>query len=511
MREIQVSSGECLFAYKKNMWMQTVVGTCVTVCIWDKENHSGGMCHYRLPVAPESIALGDNANDYGSCAIPNLLRKFKHTASIPQNLCAWVLGGGQINDGEFAQAQQIGERNIAVAFELLAHYGLPIFGVSVGDRTGRQVRFNPFTGDVDFRLVEDSANHPPARGDMPKRGYIAAVAGNVATKTWIENALSSNFQGFVESFDDFEDVTQRAKVSKPRVLIIDSKLLPIKNRGVNAPLGLPAVVVSDTLSSLPISVYKNLEATLGNYSFISSAESLPKVLETAISLTHQQQAEQDLEQSTAANNVQHRQCRDTLIFVGSSTGGVDALETVLKDLPQTMPPIFIVQHIPEEYSSTLVKRLNTVSKLTVVEAADGEVVKESMVYFAPGGHHIKVAQLGDETSIVRVTRDAPLNNFRPSVDYLFQSALKIQNKKIVAVLMTGMGSDGAGALKSLKDKGALTLIQDEASSAVFGMARVAKEIDAVCRTIPLIGIAPALVEATGTLSLGHSRVNEEEY
>ncbi|KXF82476.1 hypothetical protein ATN88_10040 [Enterovibrio coralii] len=502
MREIQVRSGEFQFAYRKPMWMQTVVGTCVTVCIWDQEKNSGGMCHFRLPISPDAIALDDNANDYGSCAIPNLLRKFKQTASRPENLRAWVLGGGQINDGEFIQSQQIGERNVAVSLELLAHYGIPVVGLSVGEKSGRQVRFEPFSGRVDFRLVDNGSEHNECSKPVSKNAFVAAIPDHTASKNWIDNAVDCSFSGFVESFKDLESVSEYADARKPRALIIDAMHLPKKFKEPVTPLGIPAIVVSDTLQPIPISTYKNLARMVGNHIFTSTADSLTKVLESAVSLTAAHNSVKQ-SQSTAASE------QAGLILLGSSTGGVDALETVLSALPQSMPPICIVQHIPKGYSAALVRRLNHVSKLTVVEATDGEEVKAGTVYFAPGGRHLKLVQLGNDTTILRVTDEPPVNGFRPSVEYLFNSALKLSPKNIVAVLMTGMGSDGASSLKTLKEKGALTLIQDEASSTVYGMARVAKEIDAVCRTVPLIGIAPTLIDATEQAST--PLLNEEEH
>jgi len=164
---------------------------------------------------------------------------------------------------------------------------------------------------------------------------------------------------------------------------------------------------------------------------------------------------------------------DSLVVIGSSTGGTNALKEILTAMPKEIPPVLIVQHIPAVFSKAFADRINTLCPFLVKEATDGEVVAKNTVYVAPGGQQMKVLKKGAELYI-QITDDAPVNRFKPSVDYLFDSVVSITSKKhVVGVILTGMGKDGAKGLKKLRDAGALTIAQNEESSVVFGMPREA--------------------------------------
>ncbi|MDD1793274.1 hypothetical protein LRP50_09060 [Enterovibrio sp. ZSDZ42] len=512
MNDIQVRSGEFQFAYQKPTWFNAVVGTCVVVCIWDQENQSGGMCHYRLPIAPNAIAMGEQVNDYGTCAIPNLLKKFKHTSSNPENLMAWVLGGGQVNDGEFMQSQQIGERNVLVALETLAHYGLPIVGVSVGGSSGRQIRFNPKTGQVDFRFVDEAANQTDIAGSTLAQNlkWVYAISASDTFKASVEKTIGNDPSIHVHVLKDLESVSQCFDHQAPQVLIIDSAYLSSVSASASLTSNrldkiseislLSTVVVADRATPLIGTLYRTLAKLVGNRILVSTLQNLDRVLASAVRLNSPSVPLQTLATTLSKEHSLEKDETEPagVVLIGSSTGGVDALEVLLTQFPSRMPPICIAQHIPEGYSSALVQRLNTKSELTVKEAIDGEVLSSSHVYFAPGNNHIKLVQLSDGNVVVRTTQEPPINCFRPSVDYLFDSALKLKGCRIVAALLTGMGSDGAKSLKRLKGIGAFTLVQDEESSVVYGMGRVAKELGAVCRTVPIQGMAQAILDAYKT-------------
>ncbi|OEE66715.1 hypothetical protein A1OO_13170 [Enterovibrio norvegicus FF-33] len=521
MSDVQVHSGEYQFALRQSMWLQTVVGTCVIVCIWDEENQSGGMCHYRLPVAPEAITMGEHANDYGTCAIPNLLKKFKHSSSKLANLRTWVLGGGQVHDGAFMQSQQIGERNVLVALDILAQYGLPIVGASVGGSSGRQIRFNPKSGVVDFRFLDDTPRDAEsAESALGSRAqWVYVVSASETFFTLIEKTLGTDPSIHLHVLPDLESVSRYFSHQAPQALIIDAQNLPTTSLvftslpAMFTPLNLPTVVVADGVTALNGTHYRTLVSVVGNRILVSTPQCLVKVLASAIHLnTLSTPLKTQLAALPSTHPSNNRKGKPTgVVLIGSSTGGVDALDVLLTQFPGDMPPICIAQHIPQDYSMALVERLNTKTPLTVKEAVDGEVLTQSHVYFAPGNHHIKLVQLSDGNVVVRATLDPPINSFRPSVDYLFDSATKIKGLHIVAALLTGMGSDGAKGLHHLKHQGAFTLVQDEKSCVVYGMGRVAKELGAVCRTVPIHEMARAIIEAyQGAFAseLSHGKTDE---
>jgi two-component system chemotaxis response regulator CheB len=187
--------------------------------------------------------------------------------------------------------------------------------------------------------------------------------------------------------------------------------------------------------------------------------------------------------------------QSTLVVIGASTGGTEALRVVLEALPERIPPILIVQHIPPVFSKAFADRLNKLCPFSVEEAQDQQMVVANQVLVAPGGKQMKLVRLSAGEWQVRLTQDAPVNNFRPSVDYLFSSVAQSQYKgKIIAALLTGMGADGAKGLKTLRDLGARTVAQDEATSVVFGMPRVAIELGAAEFVLPLEAIGKKIYE-----------------
>jgi len=187
--------------------------------------------------------------------------------------------------------------------------------------------------------------------------------------------------------------------------------------------------------------------------------------------------------------------RSALIVIGASTGGVEALSDLIQRLPPVTPPICLVQHIPKNFSNSLARNINKNSPLTVSEAIDGAELQDSHVYIAPGDKHFKLVQLPGDRLISRLSMDPPMNGFRPSIDYLFNSVRRIEHRKIAGVLMTGMGTDGANGMLELKKKGAYTIVQNKDTSVVWGMAGEAVRIGATCRTAPLIAIPQLIMEA----------------
>jgi two-component system, chemotaxis family, protein-glutamate methylesterase/glutaminase len=185
----------------------------------------------------------------------------------------------------------------------------------------------------------------------------------------------------------------------------------------------------------------------------------------------------------------------TIIGIGASTGGVEALRGILTELPANMPPILIAQHMLPGFTETFARRLDAISELSVKEADDGEEALPGVVYVAPGGRHLFLDRRGARY-VLRVTQDPPRNRHRPSVDALFRSMAEAAADHAIGVMLTGMGSDGAEAMLELRRAGAMTLAQNEASSVVFGMPRQAIELGAVHEVVALVDVARRLRELT---------------
>jgi two-component system, chemotaxis family, protein-glutamate methylesterase/glutaminase len=186
-----------------------------------------------------------------------------------------------------------------------------------------------------------------------------------------------------------------------------------------------------------------------------------------------------------------------IVAIGASTGGTEAIRQVLELLPPDAPGIVISQHIPKAFSAPFAARLNACSQLTVQEAEDGALIMPGHAYIAPGDRHLLVQYDGARYRC-RLSEDAPVNRHRPSVDVLFRSVAEQVGQNAVGVILTGMGADGARGLKEMRDRGALTIAQDEKSSVVWGMPGASVALGAVDRILPIDQIAEGLVRLGDT-------------
>ncbi|MGO4887761.1 chemotaxis response regulator protein-glutamate methylesterase [Anaerobacillus sp. MEB173] len=194
------------------------------------------------------------------------------------------------------------------------------------------------------------------------------------------------------------------------------------------------------------------------------------------------------------SNNEHRK---KIVLIGTSTGGPKALQEVLTKLPSDIDaPIVVVQHMPAGFTKSLAYRLHSLSQITVKEAEDGEIIKNGFAYIAPGGYHLKVKQSGSMLT-AQLNKDEPRNSHRPSVDVMFESVAELDNFLKIAVIMTGMGSDGTEGLLSLKKSGAeevVAIAESEESSVVFGMPKAAILSNQVDQVVHLQQIAEVITK-----------------
>jgi len=184
---------------------------------------------------------------------------------------------------------------------------------------------------------------------------------------------------------------------------------------------------------------------------------------------------------------------DRVVAIGTSTGGTQALEAVLSALPPDAPGIVAVQHMPEKFTAAFAKRLNSVSRIEVREAQDGDRVYAGLALIAPGGRHMELVRSGAQYR-VRIFDGPHVTRHKPSVDVLFRSVAQVAGHNATGIIMTGMGDDGARGLKLMKDKGAATVAQDETSCVVFGMPREAIKLGAVDIVTPLKQIPQLIMQ-----------------
>ncbi len=187
-----------------------------------------------------------------------------------------------------------------------------------------------------------------------------------------------------------------------------------------------------------------------------------------------------------------------LIALGSSTGGTEAIKVVVKSLPADCPPILITQHLPAAFSQSFVQHIDSVTQMTASIPTNGQIVEWGNIYLAPGGFHMAVRRVNNQY-IIQIEDGEPVNRHKPAVDVLFHSAAKCVKDNAVCVLLTGMGADGAVGMQAMKEAGAKTIVQDEASSVVWGMPGAAFKLGCADYVVPLDDIAAKILTLVKTL------------
>lgn len=203
-----------------------------------------------------------------------------------------------------------------------------------------------------------------------------------------------------------------------------------------------------------------------------------------------------------SNQLIGRISTEKLICIGASTGGTEAIKEVLLKMPADAPGIVITQHMPPGFTTSFAARLNGLCQITVKEAVQGERILPGHAYIAPGGRQFRIEKSG-ANYVCAVEDTEPVNRHKPSVEVLFRSAAKLVGRNAFGIMLTGMGNDGAKAMKEMRDSGSYNYVQDEASCVVFGMPREAILHGAADEVLPLTGIAPALLARLATLTDRH--------
>jgi two-component system, chemotaxis family, protein-glutamate methylesterase/glutaminase len=270
---------------------------------------------------------------------------------------------------------------------------------------------------------------------------------------------------------------------------------------------LPVIVISSlaqsssrtALEALQCGAVEVLAKPGGPYSVGELKQDLPHKVRAAAHARVGSTRPQTAAPAPAAPLVLSAASSSTVIAIGASTGGTEAIREVLAGLPGNMPGIVIVQHIPPVFSTAFANRLNDLCKLRVKEAADGDRVAAGQALIAPGNFHMTLRKAGGEYRVE--IRDGPRVCYqRPSVDVLFESVALTAKSDAIGAILTGMGADGAQGMVKMKRAGARTLAQDEASCVVFGMPREAIRMGAVDRVLPIGKMA---AELTALSALAH--------
>jgi len=502
----QINSGQIGFSENGEIF-QTVLGSCISVCIFDQTKKIGGMIHYLLPFRGAS-EREENLNplDYGNEAIPLLLKKFKDSGSQPKDLKSYVIGGAEFNRPLKMNhlPVDIGAENIKVARKMLKAFRIPIEKEKVGTpSSGIVIRFNSQTGEIFFS--SRSSKSPSSEKIKKTENIKVMIVDDSAPIRKIIRASIENIQGItiVGEATNPIDAEQMRRKASPDIMTLDiempkkdgiSYLKELNKMGTNTNVILISDVglneVAPVLEGLDIGAFEFLQkpapADLPHFcsklqEVIFAAKKFAERKQQGLFLKKRSSEPLILKSLSTNKEVE-------LITIGSSTGGTAALRTIFADLPEKTPPILVVQHMPPVFSAAFSQGLNDSSRIAVKEAAHGDVLQPNTAYIAPGGQQMSLIKKQGKY-VILITDDPPVNRFKPSVDFLFESIARLDiAKKTRAALLTGMGDDGARGLLALKNTGSITMAQNEETCVVYGMPKVAIEIKAADKVLPLTEI-----------------------
>lgn len=200
---------------------------------------------------------------------------------------------------------------------------------------------------------------------------------------------------------------------------------------------------------------------------------------------------EEVQRPNSASHTAMLKTTDKILAIGASTGGTEAIRSVLQQMPADAPPILITQHMPERFTKAFADRLNSICEISVKEACEGDSVLPGQALVAPGNYHMELIRSGARYQ-VHISQGSPVNRHRPSVDVMFHSIAKTAGSNALGVILTGMGGDGAQGLLAMRQAGAVTVAQDEATCVVFGMPKEAIKAGAVDKIVPLHHISSVL-------------------
>jgi two-component system chemotaxis response regulator CheB len=327
---------------------------------------------------------------------------------------------------------------------------------------------------------------------MKKKIRVLVVDDSRVFREVLTNGISSDPDiEVVATAKDAFDARNKIVIYKPNVIICDV-VMP-KMSGIEfvqkliPQYPIPVIIVT----SISESVFDAIKAgavdfiTKPDFRYSTSAEDfIIELISKIKTASNAKVSPWKSERFFKKKNIIHNDTSDRIIALGASTGGTQAINYVLSQLPDTIPGFVVVQHIPPVFSSMFAERLNNTTPLKVKEAQTGDYIEKGHVFIAPGDKHMKIKKVGEKYKIYCFEGER-VSGHCPSVDVLFQSVAEEAGDKAIGVILTGMGSDGAKGMLSMRRKGARTIGQDEESCVVYGMPKVAFNMGAVEKQVPL--------------------------
>lgn len=476
-----------LIASRSPTVVRAVVGSGVSVCLFARNGSVGGIVHYAQAQIPGRTTQ-DDALRYGEFAISALVCELKKIVGARLDIVAKIVGGAC--DSSTAEDSRIGSENVHVARQMLADFKIPVIGESIGGSAKREILFHIPSGRLQVATLGKNAG----------RRRVLVVDDSKTIRDLLKKILSDDPEltivGFASNPLEAEEMLAETRpdvitldIHMPRMTGVEwlARLLPKRP--------IPVVMISSLQLQEGNEVFRALE--LGAVDYIQK----PNLHElVSVGPVIREKVKSASFAKVIRLNRSHKEPTLTvsdidgqkILAIGASTGGTEAIKSVLQNLPPNIPPTVIVQHIPAAFSKAFANRLNEICPFDVKEAEDGDLLRPGRVLIAPGGKQMKI-QKTTRGICIRLTDDPPMSRHKPSVDYLFHSVAEVMGDHCVGVILTGMGSDGAEGLLQMRKKGARTLGQNEESCVVYGMPRVAFEMGGVEKVVDLRNVGKEIL------------------
>lgn len=340
-----------------------------------------------------------------------------------------------------------------------------------------------------------------------KKIKVIVVDDSALMRKIVSDIINSNSDmEVINTSRNGEDLLNKINIQKPDVITLDvempkmdgiTTLEKIKEENYN----IPVIMLSSISKRGTVLTMECLEK--GAFDFIPKPsgvisldiEKVGEELITKIKLAHSKNIHIDrsvaLKKEYKPKYLPKKNKKINAVVIGASTGGPKALYKVITELPPDIGvPVFIVQHMPVGFTKAFAERLNSNSRIKVVEAKEGENIEKNVVYIAPGGFHMEV---GVDKKI-HLNTEPPIWGVRPAVDKLFISVAKVYGEHVLGIVLTGMGKDGAQGIVAVKDSGGITISEDKSTCTIYGMPRAAYETGKVDEVLPIGEIASAIVK-----------------
>ncbi|HLE00245.1 MAG TPA: chemotaxis-specific protein-glutamate methyltransferase CheB [Bdellovibrionota bacterium] len=467
------------------------------------------MNHFALPSAEYARDGGGRYGrelrekmNYGDASIPVLIGELrKMTKGSCSAIRAKLVGGASVIEA-LEQASEIGALNISIAERILDEYGIVITARDVGGSGGRKVHFHTATGRLRVAPVNGQSREPNVSGRTQREALSSRSEGRHARRKRVlvvddSKTMRTLLSGILKQDPLLEVVATASDVKEAEAMISrfdpDVMTLDVQLPGMDGVAFLENLLPRRPLPVVMITSLNIRESGLVIRALeLGAVDYIQKPTSSEVAVVGPVIREKVRSAAEARIRVPPRRAgearlpiaagvgfgKSALIAIGSSTGGTEALKDVLLGLPEDIPPIVAVQHIPAVFSKAFAARLNELCPFEVKEAEHGDLVQPGRVLIAPGGRQMKIVRRGINLRI-ELNDSPPVNRHRPSVDYLFDSVATHVGKNAIGVILTGMGNDGARGLLKMRIAGAHTIAQDEASCVVFGMPREAIRLGAI--------------------------------